>query len=812
MMRNRASPRRGNPRRSRPGVEGLEARALLTSSGVTIYHNDPSGSGLNPAETTLTPKNVNATTFGKLFSSGLDGFAFAQPLYVAGVNVTTGSSPGVHNVVYVATEHDSVYAFDADSGALLWKDSLLHAIHGGTVSTVPTGQNIITQLGPEEGITSTPVIDTGTGTIYVVATTHEVVGTDNHYIYQLHALDLGSGAEKLGGPAVIADTTFNGPGYIYVSGPSVPGSGGGSVGGIITFNAQRANQRTALAEAGGTIYIAFASSGEGTDEHGWLLGYNAATLALSAVFNTTPNGGEGNIWSGGGGISVDAQGNLFVTAGNGTFDGSNGSDPTMDAGGPGPITGLNTQGFPAEGDYGDTLLKLAPDPTTTPAHPGLNGWGLKVVDYFTPKQEAYLDAADLDFGSHEVVLLPPSAGSPAHPNLAVVAGKEGTLYLLDLNNLGRFGTTTDNVVQELKGAFAISFTSPAVFNGAFSYAPSGGHLERFTVANAAFVPVPGLVSPDTFVYRGAPPSISANGTSNGIVWALDFQTNQLRAYDATNPANELYTSAQAANGRDALPGNVTTFSTPTIVNGKVYVATNSGLVAFGILPPGPILPLAPNPSPFGSHNPDIQTAEVTGLYNLILGRAPDTPSLAYWVAALKAGYPLQQFSSYLLHSAEYDTHLVAAYYRTYLNVNASVADINAWVGLMQNGLTAGQVTYYFMTTPEFNALHPDNPSFVQALYQGFLGRPAAPSEVSAWNSVLTSGTTRGQAVLAFEHYTLSQQYQVEGLYSVFLASPATPSGLTFYVNVLQAGLPLADVASFFAASSEFLARAAATVG
>ena len=812
MIRQRASLRRGNPRRSRPWVEGLEVRALLTSTGMTVYHDDASGSGLNPAETTLTPKNVNASTFGKLFASGLDGFAFAQPLYVAGVNVTTGSSPGMHNVVYVATEHDSVYAFDADSGALLWKDSLLRAIRGGAVTTVPTGQDIITQLGPEEGITSTPVIDAATGTIYVVATTHEVVGTDNHYVYQLHALDLGNGAEKLGGPAVIADTIFNGGSYVYVSGPSVLGSGGSNVGGVITFNAQRHNQRTALVEAGGTIYVAFASSGEGPDEHGWLLGYNATTLGLAAAFNTTPNGGEGNIWSGGGGISVDAQGSLYVTVGNGSFDGSHGSDPTKNAGGPGPITGLNGLGFPAQGDYGDSLLRLVPDPTSTPSHPNINGWGLKVADYFTPNQEAYLDAADLDFGSHQVVLLPPSAGSPAHPNLAVVAGKEGTLYLLDLNNLGRFGTTTDNVVQELKGAFAISFTSPAVFNGAFYYAPSGGHLERFTVANAAFVPVAGAVSPDTFVYRGAPSSISSNGTGDGIVWALDFQTNQLRAYDATNPANELYTSAQAANGRDALPGNVTTFSTPTIVNGKVYVATNSGLVGFGVLPPGPILPLAPNPTPFGAHNPDIQTAEVTGLYNLILGRAPDAPSLAYWVAALKAGYPLQQFSSYLLHSAEYDTHLVAAYYRSYLDVNPSVAEINAWVGLIQRGLTAEQVTYYFMTTPDFNALHPDNASFVQALYQDFLGRPAAPFEVSAWNSVLTSGTTRGQAVLGFEHYTLSQQYQVEGLYSVLLARPADPAGLAFYVNAMQGGLSIVDIASFFAISFEFQARAAATVG
>jgi hypothetical protein len=533
------------------------------------YHNDLASSGVNSTETVLTPSNVNPSTFGKRFSTTVDGQGYAQPLIMTGVNITVGANQGVHDVAFVATEHDSLYAIDAVTGTILWHAVLLTAVHGGAVTSVPSGDVNSGDLSPEIGITGTPVIDPSTNTIYVEAKTKEVVGTTvNHYIHQLHAMDIGSGNEKFGGPVVIADSI----GDTYVSGPTVNGTGDGSSGGTVFFDSLRQLNRPGLTLVNGTIYIAYASHGDNGPYHGWVLGYSAATLQLTAVFNTTPNGGLGGIWQSGGRLAVDAAGNLYFETGNGTFD-----------------TTLNGNGMPVNGDYGDSFVKLAVDPSSTPTMQNQNGWGLKAVDYFTPFDQSSLDSADLDLGSGGPVLLPDSGGSAAHPHLLVGAGKEGRIYLIDRDNMGHFNAGSDQIVQETSnGTISGSFDTPAFFNGSLYYV-GGSNIgnpndvgKTFSISSATLNATPTTKGPDTYSYPGSTPSISANGIINGVVWDLDTGTNQLRAYAAASYATELYTSAQAAGNRDAL-GSVIKFSLATVANGHVYVGNADSLVVYGLL-------------------------------------------------------------------------------------------------------------------------------------------------------------------------------------------------------------------------------------
>jgi outer membrane protein assembly factor BamB len=443
-------------------VELLEARDL-PSVNVLTYHYDNQSTGQNLNETTLTPANVNSTSFGKLFSMPVDGQVYAQPLYMSGVNITTGSNQGTHNVVFIATEHDSLYAFDADNGTLLWHDTLLTAEHGGTVTTVPAADtNETGDLIPEIGITSTPVINPNgaAGTIYVEAKTKEVAGSSNHYEHHLYAIDVGSG--NIINKTLIADSI----GDTYVSGPTVNGTGetpSGTPSGRVAFDALRQMNRPGLTLSNGNIYMAFASHGDNQPYHGWVLGFSAATLAPTAVFNTTPNGAEGGIWQGGASITVDAAGNLYLETGNGTFD------TTLTANAFTNGKGLNVQ-VPNQGDYGDAFIRLTPDSTTSQQSNNPNGWGLHVSDYFTPFNQASLNNSDFDLGSGGPFLLPDSVGSSAHPHLLVGSGKEGRIYLIDRDNMGGFNSSTDNVVQELgPNTISGSFGTGAYFNGAIYY-------------------------------------------------------------------------------------------------------------------------------------------------------------------------------------------------------------------------------------------------------------------------------------------------------------------------------------------------------
>jgi hypothetical protein len=574
--------RRPYTRKARLGLEELESR-LTPSTNVLQYHNDSGNTGQNLTETGLTPANVNSTNFGKLFSTTVDGQVYAQPLVMTGVNITTGSSQGTHDVVFVATEHDSLYAIDANTGTVLWHDSLLPSKYGGTVTTVPSGDINSSDLTPEIGITATPVIDPTTNTIYVEEKTKEVSGTNNHYLHWLQALDVGSGAAKFGGPVLIADSI----GDTYVSGPTVNGTGSnpsGAPAGKVAFDALRQMDRPGLTLANGSVYLTYASHGDNQPYHGWILGYSASTLAPTAVFNTTPNGSEGGIWQSGTALAVDASGNMYFETGNGTFD-----------------TTLNGSGMPVNGDFGDSFVKIAVDTSSTASNQNgnLNGWGLKAVDYFTPFNQANLNNGDTDLGSGGPFLLPASVGSAAHPSLLVGSGKEGRIYLIDANNMGHFSSTTDNVVQELPAVtISGSFGTGAYFNGQIYYV-GGSNIgnpndvaKTFSISNGQLSTSPTSKGSDTYAFPGNTPSISASGTTNGIVWAVDKGTNQLRAYNAANLGQEFYTSAQAANNRDAL-GAAIKFAVSTVANGHVYVGTSNSVVVYGLLTTPTQAPAAP---------------------------------------------------------------------------------------------------------------------------------------------------------------------------------------------------------------------------
>lgn len=498
------------------GTGGNSGGPPAASAGTLTYRNDNARSGLNLQEVILTPANVNPATFGLLFSYPVDGFVYAQPLYMP--NVTIGGQ--VHNVLFVATEHDSVYAFDADNPAsgLLWQTSFINPDVG--VTTVPLSDFTCTEIGTENGITSTPVIDPASGTLYVVAMTKE----NGTYVYRLHALDIVTGADM---------TSME----IQAS---VPGTGDGSDGSTVSFDPFQHKQRAALLLSNGIVYVAFASQCDITPYHGWLFGYDATSLALLSVFNDTPNGNDGGIWNGG--PSADANGNLFVITGNGTFDGFAGQD------------------------WGDSFLRLTA--------------GLAVVDFFTPFNQADLAANDLDLGSAAPLLLPDQAVGP--PHLLVSGGKEGRIYLVNRDNMGQFQSGSDSqIVQEIVGQLAFElFTTPTYFNNIVYFAAHDDVLKAFSLVNGQLSMSPVAQGATPFSYPGAEVTISANGSSNGIVWALETENTVLHAYLAANVANELYNSTM--NPNDTLEQS-TTFLVPTVANGKVYVGTMSHVSVFGQL-------------------------------------------------------------------------------------------------------------------------------------------------------------------------------------------------------------------------------------
>jgi outer membrane protein assembly factor BamB len=517
----------------------VQAVPMTNAPDVTTYHYNISRDGLNAKETILTQANVNSAQFGKIGFDAVDGKVDAQPLYLA--NVAIGGQ--LHNVLYVATEHDSVYAFDADSGAQLWKTSVLGS--GETTSD----DHGCSQITPEIGITSTPVIDRKqgpNGTIFTVGMSKDVSGK---YHQRLHALDVTTGAEISGSPTEIA--------------ASYPGTGDNSQNGNVVFDPSQYAERAALLLLNGNIYMGWTSHCDIGLYTGWVMAYSESTLQQTQLLNLTPNGHEGSIWMSGGGMAADSNGFVYFLDANGTFD-----------------TTFDANGFPSKGDYGNAMLKLS------------TSGKLAVADYFETFNTSAESAADVDLGSGGPLLLPDQTDANGRVfHLIVGAGKARNIYLADRDNMGKFNFSNmpvddSNIYQELRGVMAGQvYSTPAYFNGVLYYAADGDTLKAFPLTNAKLATTPSSHSAVTFSHPGPTPSISANGTQDGIVWALESGLSNsavLHAYDPSNLAHEFYNSNQAANGRDSF-GNGNKFITPVIVNGKVYVGTQNGVAVFGLL-------------------------------------------------------------------------------------------------------------------------------------------------------------------------------------------------------------------------------------
>lgn len=497
---------------------------------VVTRNYDNMRSGVNSQETVLTPQTVNAAVFGKLFAYNVDAHIYGQPLYVAGLSIP---GQGTHNVIFVATENDTVYAFDADQnlGQPLWSTSLLDAGEGETA--VPCADVDFCSIGTIVGVTATPVISLQNNAIYV----EDRSVANGTYLHKLHALDLTTGAEKFGGPVVIT--------------ASVPGTASDAVSGNVVFNPLRENSRPGLLLVNGVVYICFASLNDITPYHGWVLGYSADTLQQVSVFNTTPNGTEGGIW-GNNGPGADSDGDIYVVAGNGTPSGTD--------------------------NYGQSYIRLTPQ----------NGQ-LAVADFFTPFNAATLNLTDLDVGSSGFLLLPDQTGT-THTHMLVAAGKEGRIYLVDRDNMGKFNSSGDQIVQSIPNAVGSgqerNYYPPLFWNGNVYFSGVSDVIRVFSLQNGLLSTSPVVMSGTTFGFPGAGMVLSANGNGGGVLWALEWNSTThdgtLHAYDPTNVATEFWNSDQSGT-RDSL-GLTTRLNVPLVVNGKVYVSGNSTLTVFGLLP------------------------------------------------------------------------------------------------------------------------------------------------------------------------------------------------------------------------------------
>jgi hypothetical protein len=533
------------------GSKTATATLGVTDLGaMATYLNGNSRQGANQQEHALAtsgPTTVNSTNFGKLFSCTVDAAVYAQPLWVA--KVANVSSGGTHNVVYVATQHNTVYAFDADNTGC-------QNVWGGAKNLNPSGQTWVTSgdvsctdLQPAIGIVGTPVIDTSSKTLYAV--TKSKSGSTIHQM--LHALDLATGNEKFSGPVEITATAS--------------GNGNGSVGGVLTFDPSTQNQRPALLLTGGHVIITWASHCDNGTYHGWVMSYSAGSLAQEAVLNLSPGGDKAGVWMSGDGPAADASGNIYFATGNGSFN-------------------ANASGH----DYGDVIMKLGPP----------SGGTFPVLSYFRSfQQQPPPDSPDNDQGSGGAMLLP-TANSK---NSVVQAGKDGRIYLMDQASLGGTSSTVNNIIQEVSGELPGGvWSSPTFWNGNIYYGPAqdggstGAAMRAFSFdagGTGLIGGTPSSVTSKLFTFPGPTPPISASGTTNGLVWALDNSNfggtcpasscQVLYGYDATNLGTKLYDSTQAAGNRDQ-GGGAVKFAVPTIANGKVYVGGQTTLTVYGLLP------------------------------------------------------------------------------------------------------------------------------------------------------------------------------------------------------------------------------------
>jgi len=573
--------------------------SVLAQLNVPTWRYDMTRQGQNTHETQLTPANVNKAGFGKLRSYAVDGYVYAQPLYMAALNMTGGT----HNAVFVATEHDSVYAFDADGNQQLWKASLLDTVHGAAsgATTVPSASVGTGDIVPEIGITGTPVIDTATNTLYVVAKSKE----NGTYVQRLHALDIITGNERPNSPVAIGGT--------------VPGTGQGAVGGQISFVPQLGLERVGLLLLNGHVYFAMASHGDNGPYHGWVFAYDATTLQQTGIYNTSPNGGENGIWESGAGLAADTNNGsdrLFFVNGNGTLDAAPPYANTM--------------------DFGDAVERL-----------DLSNGGLQVSDEWSPFDQAVLSEADLDQGSSGILILPDQAGSHTHELIQV--GKNGRIELLDRDDLGGYNTQSNNVVQEVGGLPNGLWSTPAYWNNnVYMWAASDG-MKQFSLANGKLSTTPLSIGGDSAAFPGSSPVITSNGTTNGVVWAIrsDGASNGspavLYAFDATNVAKLLYTSKQMES-RDTA-GAAVKFTVPLVVNGTVFVGAQREVDVYGLFAsPALVTPLptfSPVPGNYASaQNITLSSSQAEAAIHYTIDGSTPTAASALYTAPIPVAGPV----------------------------------------------------------------------------------------------------------------------------------------------------------------------------
>jgi hypothetical protein len=770
---------RPNPRFRIP-IESLESRLLL-SVNITSYDNVNITTGVNSQETALTPSNVNINSFGKQYSVSLDGQVYAEPLVETGVAIgsgpnTTAGASGVHNVVYVATENDSIYAIDTTSGAILWHRTFVNLSAGAagtdinnplgasSVTTVPSTDVDSDDLTPEIGITGTPVIDSTNNRMYVIVATKETIGGVANWVQFLHAINLSNGTDVVA-PYLIAATPSTGADdtniYVYGTGDGAvtdPYNGTGKQ--VVQFDGLRENQRAGLSLVNGVVFAEWSSHGDQGNYHGWVVAWNVNNLStsgfvLKGVFNDTPNGGEGGIWEGAGQPVFTNNGNtLYFESGNGT-----------------EATGVyNSAGFPTDGNYGQSVVELVTDTTTSPTNQNINGWGFKVADFFTPFNAVYFNDNDIDFSSGTAMV---PSNIPGVPEVLLAGVKSGTVYVLNPNNLGKFDPNNDHVLNAVPNGSGNnaapvvispggSWSTAAYFDGNIYWVAGGDGTEYdFTLNSDASFTVNSTASESDLGYLPGSTFISANGTANGIDWQIDRNANVLRAFSTGNLGTELWDSGQ--NPDDALDSTVK-FAMPTVANGQVFVGTQDSLTVFGLVQTSKIT--AANAAVITGYSYDPTDPSTPNSIEVVIAGGPgaaqtilaDLPSPEL---TARLGTTSNDFS-YAMPVLSVGAHTVWIYSITAGNVKTLLATETI---TSQNSLF--DENYYLATNPDVAAAVADG-EFATGYdhyikYGQFEGRSPSPYWDEAYylqeNPDVAAAVKAGTISSGFMHYYLYGQFE-----------------------------------------------------
>jgi hypothetical protein len=728
-VRAQKAKRRPTPTRFRPGLESLEDRIVPSS---VVYPTPNGETQWSPTETILSPSNVSQLQ--QVYSVTLDGAVYGTPQIVTNVTITGANAGTYAMVAIVTTEANSVYALNAETGAVLWQTSLNIGIGGATSVTPVPAADVGPQIPGQVGITGGAAIDTNTNQAFVVSYTKEAIQGVTNYVFQIFSLNLQSGTVMASN--TIADTTLNSDGsHSYISGPTAAGNGAGSINGAVYFDAIINSQRPDPIFLNGNVYVAFAGHNPAPQYHGWYLSFTESALTPNGTFCTTPGGEDGGIWR----QPIVWQNSILLVTGNGTFD-----------------TTLDSNGRPVNGDYGDSVVRLSS--STNPAE------NLQVEDYFTPPDAVYLDKNDLDLDAAGLVVLPPSVGSAQYPNVGFVLGKDGVGYLLNLDNLGGYNPAGGNYIQALTAVpqfqtlpaalswagHGVAWSHPAFYNNQLII--SGAYQSAVTytmVPGAAYInPVPATTNAQITGYPGLDPTITSNGNYNGVMFTI-FGANT----GDTGAANEI----EAYNANDGFSQPLWIAPLPSYIkfthlvdaNGMLFAGGNSTFTAWGL----PGLPQTPAPINTLPLPEDLVTAD----YQLLLGRTPSAAEYQAWNSQLVGGKLTPQTLAYeIATSNEARSDLVQSFYQKYLGRSGSAAEVAGWVADLDGGATIEQVMAGFVTSNEYFVQdYASSPSaWVSSLYQNILGRAGSTAEVNAWVSDLSAGA--GLSTIAMGFLTSSE--------------------------------------------------------